>query len=249
MDREIGKPTIDDYEVFNMIRKAKKPRSCGVPRDIPRQLVQKFPMELAGPVGKIFRGILRTYQWPRDWSVETAIALKKAKGQPDTESDTRLISLTAFWSKCMEGFIIQWLNEAIGHKIDISQYGALKGSSTANYLIDLVNFILYNQDLKNPQAILGIMYDFSKAFNRQDHNTLITILSDLGTPGWLLKLVMAFLTNRSIILKYKGCQSTEESLPGGGPQGSKLGLYLFIILINAAGLDNAKLCKNIGDIK
>ena len=113
-------------------------------------------------------------------------------------------------------------------------------------MIDLVNFVLFNQDLRNPQATLAILYDFSKAFNRQDHNTLITILSDMGTPGWLLKLVMAFLTDRKMVLKYKGCTSETESLPGGGPQGTKLGLYLFLILINFAGFKPNQICKNIG---
>ncbi len=78
------------------------------------------------------------------------------------------------------------------------------------------------------------MYDFEKAFNRQDHNTLITLLSDMGTPGWLLKLVIAFLEDRKMVLNYKGCKSQEESLPGGQSQGTKLGLYLFLILINGA---------------
>ena len=146
----------------------------------------------------------------------------------------------------MESFVIKWLNEAIGHKIDLTQYGGFKGQSTSHYLIDLVNFVLYNQDLKNPHATLAVMYDFYKAFNRQDHNTLITLLSDMGTPGWLLKLVIAFLENRKMVLNYKGCTSREEDLPGGGPQGTKLGLYLFLVLINKAGYQANQLNLNIG---
>ena len=142
----------------------------------------------------------------------------------------------------MESFVIDWLHKSIGHKIDFTQYGGLKGQSTSHYLIDLVNFILFNQDLPNPQAILAIMYDFSKAFNRQEHNKLITLLSDLGTPGWLLKLVMAFLEDRQMILRYKSHTSEEENLSGGGPQGTELGLYLFLILINAAGFKENEIC-------
>ena len=82
---------------------------------------------------------------------------------PETEADLRIISLTSFWSKCLESFVIKWLNQEIGHKIDFSQYGGLKGQSTSHYLIDLINFALYNQDLRNPQSTLSIMYDFSKA--------------------------------------------------------------------------------------
>ena len=70
----------------------------------------------------------------------------------------------------------------------------------------------------------------------------------MGTPGWLLKLVMAFLTNRKMILKYKGCKSEMEDLPGGGPQGTKLGLFLFIILINKAGFKPNQICQKIGQV-
>ena len=237
-------PTIEDYQVYEVIKKSKK--SGGVPGDLSGKIVKEFAAELATPMGIIFRSILENNQWPVEWAIEHGLALKKVK-VPETEADLRIISLTSFWSKCMEAFVIDWLDKAIGAKIDFTQYGGLKGQSTSHYLIDLVNFVLFNQDLRNPQATLAILYDFSKAFNRQDHNTLITILSDMGTPGWLLKLVIAFLTERKMILKYKGCTSETESLPGGGPQGTKLGLYLFLILINCAGFKPNQICKNIGE--
>ena len=68
----------------------------------------------------------------------------------------------------------------VGHKIDWAQYGGLKGNSISHYLIELTNFVLYNQDMKNPQAVLAMMADFLKAYNRVSHNTLIEILSDMG---------------------------------------------------------------------
>ena len=189
---------------------------------------------------------MKTNKWPSKWTIEHGIALKKIPS-PETESDLRIINLSVFWSKCMESFVIDWLHKSIGHKLDFSQYGGLKGNSTSHYLIDLVNFVLFNQDLRNPQATLAILYDFAKAFNRQNHNILITLLSDLGTPGWLLKLVIAFLTDRKMILRYKGCTSAEETLPGGGPQGTMLGLYLFLILINGAGFKPEEICTQLGE--
>ena len=94
----------------------------------------------------------------------------------------------------MEQFIVMWLLEIIGVKMDFRQYGGMKGNSTCHYLIELINFILYHQDILEPTAALACLVDFSKAFNRQDHSILITKLSDLGVPGWLLKLVIAFLS-------------------------------------------------------
>ena len=104
--------------------------------------------------------------------------------------------------------------------------------------MELVNFVLYNQDLQHPQAVLAAMIVFSKAFTRVKHNHIITIFSNMGVPAWLLKLVISFLSDREIILNYKGCKSNWGEIPGGGPQGSRLGLFIFLILINFDGPDN-----------
>ena len=90
------------------------------------------------------------------------------------------------------------------------------------------------------------MVDFSKAFNRQNHNNLITNLSDLGVPSWLLKIVMAFLRNRKMQVRYKGKTSTTKLMPGGGPQGTLLALILFIVMINDIGFNDQK--NNAGDL-
>ena len=63
----------------------------------------------------------------------------------------------------------------------------------------------------------------------------MTKLCDMGVPSWLLRLVIAFLENRNMRVRYKGKTSGPKWLPGGGPQGTLLGLLLFIILINDAG--------------
>ena len=46
---------------------------------------------------------------------------------------------------------------------------------------------------------------------------------------------VGFLEGRTLIVSYKGEQSSSKEMPGGGPQGTILGMFLFIILINAAG--------------
>ena len=149
----------------------------------------------------------------------------------------RPISLTAFFSKVTEQVVVKWLMHYIEDKMDFRQYGGTKGSSISHYIIELINFILLNQDSLDQTAVLACMVDFSKAFNRIDHNLLVTKLSDMGVPGWLLKVVMGFLTNRRMIIRYKGKTSSIKSLPGGGPQGTLLGLFLFLVLINEAGFE------------
>ena len=96
---------------------------------------------------------------------------------------------------------MEWLVNIVGPKIDPKQFGGLKGSSVSHYLIELINFILYNQEFSEPVAVLLCTVDFSKAFNRIDHNLIITKLSDLGVPGWLLNVVCGFLTNRKLVVR------------------------------------------------
>ena len=211
----------------------------GVPGDLPVKLAKEFGPELAVPATKIFNNIVQTGKWPVRWKVENGIALNKVKPlQPESESELRIISMTPFLSKSFESIVMDWLLHFVGEKLDWSQFGGIKGSSSSHYLIDMITYILYNQDLKEPQAVVATMVDFEKAFNRQNHHILITKLSDMGTPGWLLKIVIGFLEERILIVTHKGKKSEPKEMPGGGPQGTILGMFLFLILINCAGFPN-----------
>ena len=57
---------------------------------------------------------------------------------------------------------------------------------------------------------------------------------------------MDFLEERTIIVTYKGENSNQKDMPGGGPQGTILGLFLFLIQINDAGFP--KEVKELGKI-
>ena len=234
-------PRIFEYEVFKKIQATNKPKS-GVPGDLPTRIVKEFGPELAVPMCSIFKGVVNSAKqgvakWPSSWKYEFGIPLQKSQ-DPKTEDDLRIISLTAFFSKVLEKFVVEWLMQYIGDKIDPKQFGGLKGNSISHYMIELINFIQYNQDYNLPIGVLACAIDFSKAFNRQNHNILVTKLSDMGVPGWLLNIVMGFLSERILRVSYKGAVARDRSLPGGGPQGTLLGFLLFLILINYCGFEN-----------
>ena len=113
-------------------------------------------------------------------------------------------------------------------------------------MIEFLNFILVNQDGPEQKAVLACMVDYEKAFNRQNHNLLITKLSDMGVPAWLLKVVIAFLSERNMTVRFRGAASSPKNLPGGCPQGTILGLFLFLILINDTGFKEQ--CNNLGEV-
>ena len=237
-------PIISEFECYKKLLSTNKPKS-GVPGDLPSVFLKEFSIELAKPLTNILNKTIQTADWPKLWKIEYITPITKTD-QPEDEDDLRPISLTAFFSKVLEQFVVAWLLEFIGDKMDFRQYGGSKGNSVAHYIIELLNFILNNLDSREPTSVLACFIDFSKAFNRQDHSTLITKLSDMGVPSWLLKLVIAFLIERKMILKYKKETSEMRSLPGGGPQGTLLGLFLFLVLINDLGYEDQR--QDLGEI-
>ena len=237
-------PEVTEDEVLEKIKAAKKPKS-GVPGDLPRVINKEFSVELATPLCRIINSIAKSSVWPSHWKMEYVTPIGKIPS-PETEDDLRPISLTPFFSKVTEHFVVMWLLKYIEHLIDFRQYGGMKGNSVCHYLIEFVNFILSNQESTSSTAVLACMIDFSKAFNRQNHNIVISKLSDMGVPAWLLKLVMAFLSDRSMVVRYKGATSSPKNLPGGGPQGTLLGLLLFLVLINDAGFKEQT--NNVGEM-
>ena len=138
-------------------------------------------------------------------------------------------------SKIFEKFAVEWLFKFISHLLDTDQFGAVKGHSISHNLIEFVNFILFNQDLKNPRAVLALMVDLTKTFNRIDHHDVITSLLEMGVPGWLLKIVAGFLSDRHLIVRMNDKKSSGKDMPGGGPRGTILGLLILLIIFNLAG--------------
>ena len=62
----------------------------------------------------------------------------------------------------------------------------------------------------------------------------------MGVPGWLLRIVIGFLEERTLIVSYKGEKSSVKEMPGGGPQGTIRGMFLFLVLINDASFKNKR---------
>ena len=132
-------PYVSRYKVENMIRKSKKTKS-GVPGDLPVVLTKEFGPELAAPLSTIYNNIVKTGKWPENWKIEHGLPLKKTT-IPENEEQIRIISLTPFFSKVFERFVMQWLLEYLQEHLDMGQYGGQKGNSVNHYLVDFINFV------------------------------------------------------------------------------------------------------------
>jgi len=224
-------PVLSTYQVYERIKKSKKPMSQ-VPGDLHPKLVKSFPDLLVEPVTAIYNEITETSVYPKQWKKEYQIPLPKVE-IPESEDDLRNIAKTAFFSKVYESFVADWLLEIIGPFFDSTQYG-VKGLSTTHYLIQFLHFVHIQLDLKKPQAVMALYIDLSKAYNRVNHNLVIEDLHHMHTPPWLLKIIVSYLSERIMVMSYNGAVSSPRSLPGGCPQGAFLGGLIFIINLKCA---------------
>ena len=87
----------------------------------------------------------------------------------------------------------------------------------------------------------------AKAFNNIDHNLVIQDLSDMNCPSWLLRIFISYLSNRTLIVKFRDATAVPRPLHAGSPQGTALGIIIFIIKFNGACLRPEIPRKKIND--
>lgn len=86
--------------------------------------------------------------------------------------------------------------------------------------------------LKKKKLTLGVFIDFSKAFDRINHISLLKKLDHYGFRGSPLDLLRSYLMHRKQCVCISGEYSDPLNLEAGVPQGSILGPILFSIYIN-----------------
>ena len=227
-----------EEEVYEILQAAKKTSS--VPNDLPTTFVKEFLPFLAKPAQSIFVQSITHGVYPTRWKTEYVTPHPKVL-PPVSYGDLRNLSLTEFLSKSFERFLLKGTRNVKGllHYItkyyDPGQY-ALPGASCSHALISIINFILKSTDNpNNPTAVVNLLADWSKAFNKVNHNIIMRILIALRLPQWLLRLLLSYLQNRKMILRFRNCRSSAKDLPGGCPQGTLIGVILYILYINPVG--------------
>ena len=167
---------------------------------------------------------------PTVWKQANIVAIPKSKPPKLIEQDLRPISLTPTLSKIFESLIGRWMLEKIGDKFDKNQFGALKGRSTTHALVDIVH--KWHKAVDDKKSVRIVFVDYAKAFDHVDHPTVMTKLSAIGVPPIVLRWLHSFLTDRQQRVMINGIFSDWASPNGGMPQGTWLGPYVFLTLIN-----------------
>ena len=226
-----GHPPVLPGEVGNALASLKTSSAPG-PDGVSTALIQIGPPGLVVRMGNIYDACLKTGYFPKAWRHARVSVIPKP-GKPDYSSlsSFRPISVVNAFSKGLEKIILtrlQWLAEE-GNWFSDHQHGFRPGRSTESAAHDLVHFIETSKADNKTVAVAFL--DIKSAFDSAWRPAIIAALANKGCPGYLLKIVDAFLAARTATISSSG-HHLDTKIGTGCPQGSVLSPFLWNVLID-----------------
>ena len=168
----------------------------------------------------IFSSCIESGIFPTKWNMANVVPIHK-----------RPVSLLPFLGKIFERFKYDEMDSFLieNSLTSPNQSGFKQGDSYINQLLSITHDIY---QLDQCYEVRGVFLDISKAFDKVWHKGLIYKLVQNGIGGPLLKILTNFLKSQKQRVVLNGKDSSCSDALAGVPQGSILGLLLFLIYIN-----------------
>ena len=240
-------PPISETCVFRKLASLNPAKASG-PDNMPAWLLKENADLLAPVITDILNCSYKEATLPHSWKHADITPIPKQIPVQDVNKHLRPISLTPILSKLAEEFIVdRYIKPAVLAKVDPRQFGTVPSSSTTEALISMIHE--WNSATDGDGAtVRAVLFDFKKAFDLIDHHILINKLHNYDLPEAILFWIIDFLTDRKQRVKLgSDCFSEWGAIPAGVPQGTKLGPWLFIIMINELDIPDNKLWKYVDD--
>jgi Reverse transcriptase (RNA-dependent DNA polymerase)/Endonuclease-reverse transcriptase len=213
-------------EIIAYIKKDKAPGEDG----IPNRFLAELGLPLSNALAPLFQQCLATGYYPAAFRrAQTVVLRKPGKATYTDPGSWRPIALLSTIGKLLETIIARRLS-TVAEKYKLlpqSQMGNRKGRSTESALQLLTEYI-HSVWLSKKHTASVLSLDISGAFDTVNHSRLLANLQSKKIPGWLIRWIRAFLTDRSTTLLIDGETTTPHQLSNGVPQGSPLSPILFL---------------------
>ena len=220
-------------DVWECMRTLKAKNSEGFDR-IPQRILLDGAEVILKPLSGLFKRIYETGMVPDQWLIAKTIPVFKNKGQTSDINNYRPIANLCSCSKIFEKLILRRMLEIQDTAgIDFTnkhQHGFKRKSSTSTLMAVLQSEIA--RALEDEEFVIVASLDLSSAFDLVDINLLMKRLAMVGLPADVLRLIRAWLTNRSFYVSIDGTNSTMYDLLLGTVQGSILGPVLYAIFVS-----------------
>ena len=230
------KPLNDDMLVFSVVDIVEaideiKPGAAAGPDDLSVLLLKKCKQTLSKPIHMIWQHSMSTGTVPKFFKTLHIAPLHK-KGSRAIAANYRPVSLTSHVIKIYERVLrkqmIAHLEE--NNLLNSKQHGFRSGKSCLTQLLHHFDDII--ESLSNGDDMDAIYLDYAKAFDKVDHQLLLSKLQLYGFHSEIIRWIESFLTNRSQQVIVDGYMSITAPIISGVPQGTVLGPILFLIFIN-----------------
>ena len=187
--------------------------------------------DISPQLSDIFNMSFSTGKIPSVLKIAKAIPIHKKQSKVDYTS-YRPISLLSNIEKIIEKLMYKGLSNFldINNLIYSLQFDFRPKYSTTHALINLTESIRQSPD--EGSFGCGIFVDLKKAFDTVEHKILLHKLENYGIQGICNDWFMSYLSDRKQFVSINGYNSDLMPVDCGEPQGSVLGLFLFLIYIN-----------------
>lgn len=239
--------SVSRQQISNVLESIDARKGPG-PDGIPSVFLKNCSSSLVEPLYLLFNKSLSFGIFPSVWKEAQLIPIHKG-GDRHNVCNYRPISILNNFGKVFEAVIANELTHLIRNYLSINQHGFYGGRSV------LTNLVPYVQDirflLESGQSVSAVYTDFSKAFDKLHHPTLLVKLENFGVHGRLLNLLSDYLSCREQYVALNGSKSKSLLVRSGVPQGSHLGPILFNIFINDIGkcFQSCSFCLYADDLK
>ena len=204
------------------------------PGDIPPKLIKLFAAELSIPLCHVNNTFLLSGVWSRLYKSESVTPVPKVF-PPASVNDLRNISGLLTFNKIAEKLIAELIISDMSKELDPAQYANQKGLSLQHYLVKMIHRILSDTDNNSKgeiNAVLAVLYDWKEAFPRQCPKLGVEAFMKCGVRSSLIPLLVSYLQDRTMKVKWHGQTSSTRKLNGGGPQGATFGIWEYLAQSN-----------------
>ena len=235
IDQNSEEPQLSDFQFTEktFVDVIKDINSNSAPRTdhFPAKLMRECAEEISVPLFILWRYSLDNGDIAPLLKSAVICPILKPGSQRNQPSAYRPVSLTSHIIKVFERIIRRVLVEylQINYLLPENQHGFISGRSTLSQLLNHIEEAI--RAYEEGKATDTVYLDFSKAFDKVDHDMLCHKLKKLGIVGKVGIWIKEFLTGRFQRVSANGILSEAVPVISRVPQGTVLGPILFIIMI------------------